>query len=198
MKKQLSMVIRIISIPPIMISALITLLFVVEPNIFLRHLDLIISYVCLAVIPILAYPLSSLLPAFRVKGREGQRNLALNLSALGYLSAWVYGLISGCSGKLFLIYTTYFLSVLVLLIFNKVIKLRASGHACGISGPIVFACCFLGVKAIVTGISMYFMILWASLVSKRHTFKEFILGTLTCLISFGLSILILLQRGIFT
>jgi hypothetical protein len=149
------------------------------------------SFLCLALIPILAYPLAACIPFLHRKGREGQRNLALVLSALGYTLSWIYGLISACSSKLLLIYTTYFLSVVILLIFNKVIKLRASGHACSITGPIVFACCFLGARAIVTGIILYFIILWASLVSKRHTLKEFTLGTLTCLISFGISCLIL-------
>lgn len=191
MKKNLSILIRVISIPPIMIFALLTILYRSDPGMFLTQRDLVMSLICLALIPALAYPLSALIPALHRKGREGQRTLALFLSAFGYLLAWVYGLISACSSKLFLIYTTYLLSVIILLIFNKVIKLRASGHACSISGPIVFACCFLGTKAVVTSISMYSMILWASLASKRHTLKEFAFGTLTCILAFGISALIL-------
>lgn len=185
------MVIRVVSVPPLMVSALITILYLVEPDIFLAQLDIAISFVCLALIPVLAYPLSVCIPAIHSRGREGQRNLALVLSALGYFSAWIYGLISDCSSKLLLIYTTYFLSIVVLLLFNKAIKLRASGHGCSITGPIIFASCFLGLKAIAANLIFYGMILWASLASKRHTLKEFILGTLTCVIAFGISVLVL-------
>ena len=43
---------------------------------------------------------------------------------------------------------------------------------------------FLGLWGVVVGAVCWVAILWASLVMKRHTFKEFLLGTLTCLVSF--------------
>lgn len=191
MKKKIAEMIRVISIPPVMISALIIILYIARPDIFLTHLDLVMALVCLALFPALAYPLSALIPALKGKKREGQRNLALVLTGLGYSAAFVYGLISRCSNQLLLIFFAYFLSVVLLLFFNKVVKLRASGHACSITGPIFFAYYFLGGKAIIACIALYIMILWASLTLKRHTLKEFILGSLTSMVSFAVSVLIL-------
>ena len=76
-----------------------------------------------------------------------------------------------------------------ILVGNKVFKVRISGHACSVSGPLVYAGYFLGVWAVV-GAACWGVILWASLVMKRHTLKEFIFGTLTCLFSFTVGWLI--------
>ena len=73
---------------------------------------------------------------------------------------------------------------------NKVFHVRVSGHACSVSGPLVYSGYFLGIWGIVVGVVCWGLILWASLVMKRHTFKEFLLGTLTCLVSFTIGWLI--------
>ena len=80
--------------------------------------------------------------------------------------------------------------VIIILISNKVFKVRVSGHACSVSGPLVYSGFFLGVWGIVVGVVCWGLILWASLAMKRHTVKEFLLGTLTCLLSFTVGWLI--------
>jgi hypothetical protein len=54
----------------------------------------------------------------------------------------------------------------------------------------VYSGYFLGIWGIAVGIVCWGAILWASLVMKRHTFREFIFGTLTCLFSFTVGWLI--------
>ena len=58
------------------------------------------------------------------------------------------------------------------------------------SGPLVYSGYFLGIWGIVVGVVCWGAILWASLAMKRHTLKEFILGTVTCLLSFTVGWLI--------
>ena len=186
----LAYIVRIISVPPVMVGILLVLLLTLRDDVFAAPAEFIVSLCGLTVLPILAYPVSVLIPAIRKKGREGQRSLAMYFSTVGYLGVFVYGLIAGVGDGLMHIYAGYLFSVVIILIGNKVFKVRISGHACSVSGPLVYSGYFLGIWGIVVGLVCWFAILWASLVMKRHTLKEFILGTLTCLVSFTVGWLI--------
>lgn len=182
--------VRIISIPPVMVGILIVLLFTLRDDVFATTAEMVISAMGLTVLPILAYPVSAMIPKIRAKGREGQRSLAMYFSTVGYVAVFIYGLIAGVGTGLMHIYAGYLFSVVIILIGNKVFKVRISGHACSVSGPLVYSGYFLGIWGIVVGVVCWGVILWASLVMKRHTFKEFLLGTLTCLVSFTVGWLI--------
>ncbi len=183
--KTLAHIVRIVTVPPVMVAILIVLLFALREDVFASPLEMAVSMLGLTVLPILAYPLSAIIPKIRKKGRDGQRSLAMYLSAVGYLGVYVYGFAAGVSDNLKLVYTGYFLSVVILLVANKLLHVRASGHACSVSGPLVYTAYFLGIWGIIVGALLWGIILWASLAMKRHTVKEFLLGTLTCLVSFG-------------
>lgn len=182
--------VRIISVPPVMVGILIALLYTLRDDVFATTAEMVVSLCGLTILPILAYPLSVLIPPIRRKGREGQRSLAMYLSTLGYVGVFAYGLAAGVGTGLMHIYAGYLFSVVIILIGNKVFKVRISGHACSVSGPLVYSGYFLGIWGIVVGAVCWGVILWASLVMKRHTLKEFILGTLTCLVSFAVGWLI--------
>ncbi|MBQ9151004.1 MAG: hypothetical protein IJX72_02045 [Clostridia bacterium] len=182
--------VRIVCVPPVMVGVLLVLLFTLRDDVFATTAEMVVSMLGLTVLPILAYPVSAIIPTIRKKGREGQRSLAMYLSTVGYVAVFVYGLIAGVGTGLMHIYTGYLLSVIIILIGNKVFKIRISGHACSVSGPTVYSAYFLGIWGIIVGVLCWEAILWASLVMKRHTFKEFILGTLTCLFSFAIGWLI--------
>lgn len=182
--------VRIISIPPVMVGILLVLLFTLRDDIIASTADMVASMLGLTVLPILAYPVSFAVPALRKKGREGQRSLAMYLSTVGYVAVFVYGLIASVGVGLMHIYAGYLFSVVIILVSNKVFKVRVSGHACSVSGPLVYSGYFLGIWGIIVGVVCWGAILWASLVMKRHTFKEFLLGTLTCLVSFTVAWLI--------
>ncbi len=187
--RKLAHIIRIVTIPPVMVAGLLVLLFTLRGDVFANTPEMIVSMSCLAVLPVLAYPLSVIIPAVRRKGRDGQRSLAMYLSAVGYLAVFIYGFAADVGDALKLVYTGYFLSVMIILLCNKVFHVRASGHACSVSGPLVYTAYFLGVWGIVVGAVLWGVILWASLIMKRHTLLEFILGTLTCLVSFGTALI---------
>ncbi len=182
-------IIRVVSVPPVMVAILIVLLFTLRDDVFASTAEMVISLTCLSIVPMLAYPLSVIIPAFKRKGRDGQRSLAMYLSGVSYLAVFIYGFAAGTGNNPKLVYTGYFMSVIILLVANKIFHVRASGHACSVSGPLVYTAYFLGIWGIVVGAFLWGVILWASLYMKRHTLTEFLLGTLTCLVSFGTALI---------
>lgn len=143
---------------------------------FAGPVQLALSLLFLVAVPLLAYPLAALLPLYRKQGREGQRNLAFLLNPLGYLAAVIYGCSADVSRSLLLIYLTYFLSVAVLLIFNKVLRQRASGHACGIAGPLILLIYFIGWMCVLPCAIIFAAVTWSSLYLHRHTPGELTAG----------------------
>lgn len=182
--------VRIVSVPPVMVGILLVLLFTLRGDVFASPAEFIASLAGLTVLPILAYPVSAIVPALRKKGREGQRSLAMYFSTVGYIGVFVYGLVAQVGTGLMHIYAGYLFSVIIILVGNKIFKVRISGHACSVSGPLVYSAYFLGVWGIIVGALCWVAILWASLFMKRHTFREFVFGTLTCLFSFAVGWLI--------
>ena len=183
-------IVRIVSVPPVMVGILLLLLYTLREDVFASRWEFAASWGGLTVLPVLAYPVSAMIPALREKGREGRRSLAMYFSTVGYVAVFVYGLIAGVGTGLMHIYAGYLFSVVIILVGNKVFKVRISGHACSVSGPLVYSGYFLGLWGILVGIVCWIVILWASLVMKRHTFREFVFGTLTCLFSFAVGWLI--------
>lgn len=189
-QEKLAKVIRVITVPPILVAIMLLVLYWRTPYIFGERRNLLMSLLWLGVFPILAYPLQPLLPKWKNRGREGQRNLAFVCSAMGYFVAVIYGLIVGASKELQLVYDTYALSVLILIILNKVCKKKASGHACSITGPLIFLIYFINWKMALICIPIGGMSFWASIKLNRHSPKELFLGSASCIVSFGIAIAI--------
>lgn len=187
---RLAHTVRIVSIPPLMVAAILTVLRFCRPALFPNHSSFWFSQLFLSLLPLLAYPLSYAIPYIRKKGRDGQRSLAMYLSFLGYLSAVLYGCLSRCSVGLRVIHLTYLLSVVLLLVLNKLFRIRASGHACSVSGPILLLFLYVGIVGVVTGIILWSLIFWASIRAKRHTRREYLLGSGIPIVAYVLSALI--------
>ncbi len=187
---KLAHAVRIVSVPPVMVGILLVLLYTLREDVMVTPWEMTASLLGLTILPMLAYPVAFAIPSIRKKGREGQRSLAMYFSTVGYVAVFVYGLVASVGTGLMHIYAGYLFSVVIILISNKVFKVRVSGHACSVSGPLVYSGYFLGIWGIIVGAACWGAILWASLVMKRHTFKEFLLGTLTCLVSFTVGWLI--------
>lgn len=185
MKAKIAKIIRIITVPPIMILGLIIILSSLRTDIFQNNTQIIISILFLGIVPILAYPLQPILPKFKYKGREGQRELAFILNIAGYILAVIIGYFMGVDSNLQFIYNTYLISVILLTIINKGFHIRASGHACSATGPLLFLVYLFGFKAIVPCIIVGALTIWASLTLKRHTKKDIAMGALACILAFG-------------
>ena len=179
MKLKIAKVIRILTLAQLIAVATLCTLFVCDRSFFAnRPALLVLGIIFLGVLPLLAYPLQPIVPGFRGKGREGQRSLAMIFAVLGYVLGCVTNVFMDGTPQLWIIYLEYLLSGVTLLVFNKVFKLRASAHACGIVGPAVMLASFGVWPALAVGAVAYGAALWASLVMKRHTLPQFIGGAL--------------------
>lgn len=186
-KDTIARIIRIVSAPPVMVSTLLIVLNICRPDIFHRTNDVILPFFMLGIVPVLAYLFHFLIPALKEKGREMQRQLAFIFSLIGYTAAFVWALLSNVSPELLTICTTYFLSVILLTFMNKVLKKRASGHACSVVGPLVFFIFFINWKLIFPCIAIAACVFWSSLYLKRHTRYDLLGGVIATLIAFTLS-----------
>ena len=173
--KILTKIIRILTIPPIMAFIMLTTLFVLRPEVFGGPLLYGLAVFFISVFPVLAYPLQPVIPGFKGKGREGQRNLAMWFSVAGYLLGCIVNIFMNASLTLWLVYLVYLFSGLGIFICSKLFHFKASGHACGIMGPIAFLL-YTNIYGALVGIPVYFAALWASVKMKRHTVAQFISG----------------------
>ena len=138
MKNTFAKIIRIISVPPVMITFLLVILNTTRPDIFRNNVEVLTSIILLGIVPVLAYPFQLLSSSLEDRGRIMQRKLAFIFSLIGYSTALLWAILVHTSKELLMICATYFISVVILTFFNKVLKKRASGHACSITGPLVF------------------------------------------------------------
>ncbi len=175
--RKFCMAVRVATVSPFMATALCLYLFFSGAGMIGRGRDLAAALICLAVLPLLAYPLQPLIPRFRDKGRTGQRDLAILFSVAGYLIGLVYAFAAGAGRGMQGLFLTYLLSGALMLLLNGVFKVRASGHACGVAGPWVFLFAAMGWKAL-WALPVYLLSGACSVYMKRHTPREWLLGSL--------------------
>ena len=168
--------IRVITVAPIMALAAMLILWCRLPEIFGGTENLLFAILFLTVLPISAYPLQPFIPKFKDMGRKGQRSLAIVMAVIGYIFGIVYGLAKRVPDGLLLIFMSYLFSGLLILLFNKGLHIRASGHACGVMGPIAYLYYFIGAAALF-GVIIWLAVLWSSLNLRRHKLSDLILGS---------------------
>lgn len=190
-KERIAKIIRVLSVPPIMVSMFILILAFNKSDIFRNPTEIIIMIVLLGFVPALAYVLSSIIPEVKAKGREGQRKLAFITNLLGYSMALLWAIMINVRKELLLICLMYFLSVVLLSICNKGFHFRASGHASSFTGPLILMIYFFGWKVIIPSLIIAALIVWSSIYLKRHTIKELAGGILGNIIAFILSVIII-------
>ena len=193
MKNNFAKIIRIISVPPIMVTFLLVILNTARPDIFRNNVEVLISIILLGIVPVLAYPFQFLSSSLEDKGRIMQRKLAFIFSLIGYATALLWAILVHTSKELLMICSTYFISVVILTFFNKVLKKRASGHACSITGPLVFLIYLVDWKLIFPCLIIATLIFWSSLYLQRHTKTDLFYGVLSNLLAFALSFIIIMR-----
>ncbi|MBR6769357.1 MAG: hypothetical protein IKM34_07720 [Clostridia bacterium] len=182
--KVLAKAIRVITVPPLLIGALLVALYFYPSGVFTSLSSLILSITFLSVIPALSYLVWALIPSLRRKGRASQRKLAFVFSIIGYLGGVVYALVADISRGLTIILFTYFVSVVILTLINKLTIFRASGHGCGVTGPLLLPAYFVNPLWILPSLFGLLMVYLSSLALKRHTLKELVAGSSAALLSF--------------
>lgn len=188
--------VRILTLAPILALIALTILFFVKNQVFsadpadngLRHY--LFTVLFLTVLPLLAYPIQPIVPGFRGKGRDGQRHLAILMAVLGYIGAAIYAFAAKAPAGLRIVSLSYLFSGLLVAIFNKFFHIKASGHACGVAGPVAILVYFCGWWALL-GILLIVPVFWASLRMKRHTLPQLCVGAVLSVVSVLISVLIL-------
>ena len=175
----ISAIFRKIARPPIFAVAFLLILYFTDPAFFGSLWQLSFGIFALGVLPILGYPLQKFIPHFRDKGREGQRSLAMLFCFGGYLLGTVFALITSAPTELLMVYLCYLTCGIGMLVFNKLFHLKASGHACGIMGPVFAMLLYfdLLIPALVGGV-LALAVFASSVVTKEHTGKQLLGGSM--------------------
>ena len=183
-------IIRIITVPPLLALLLITYLYFGATGYFNMPVEAVIMAFCIVICPLIAYPVCFFVPSLRRLGREKERSTAFITTTVGYVFLLPFIFFAGITDKLAIICLTYVLSVVFLLIFNKIIGLRASGHACGVFGPLLVFIYAGGAYMVIPVIILSAMTIWSSLVLGRHSVSELVLSALCSTVAFIVSFLI--------
>ena len=190
---KLALFIRKVTIPPVFAVVLMLSVYFAYPE-SIQSLWYVGSGITfLAILPTLAYPLQKYLPKFKDKGREGQRSLAMLFSFAGYLLGTVLAFLMSAPEIVKLLYVEYLLCGIAMLALNKLFQMKASGHACGLVGP-VFMMLYLRmyIPAAVCA-ALVLPVFASSLKIKRHTFGQLICGSaiplvMLCVLHFPFSL----------
>ena len=126
--EQIAEIIRIVTVPPVITAVLLTVILLFSTNFDFKLIDFLVLLVCLSIIPVCVYPLCRTVPSLKKKGRNGERRLAFVFNIIGYAACFVFGAFSS-NNSITLLATTYFISVIILTVLNKLLHIRASGHA---------------------------------------------------------------------
>ena len=179
-------IIRVITVTPVVTIGMLLTLFVLRPKIFPNMFYLVLTFFFLSVMTLIAYPLQKILPGWKEKGRDGQRMFALYLGTVGYLLGFMINLIIPSTKGLDVIYGIYALSVVILFVFNKLIKIKASGHIGGLTCIMLLFVYFgLYIPAFIVGLIMVPVIV-SSIRMRRHTPKEFLCGAICAVVAINL------------
>lgn len=170
------LIIRKITVPPTFAATLLILGYLIYPEFFGSIWQLVGGLAFICVLPLLAYPLQKYIPHFKDKGRAGQRSLAMIFSAVGYLLGTVIAFITKAPVEYKIICVEYLLCGISMLVLNKIFKLKASGHACGIVGPVLMMIYFRMYIPAVIGALLIIPVFVSSLRTKQHTAWQLIGG----------------------
>lgn len=185
MKEKIAKIIRIITIPPIEAFVMLFILYWVKGIEFGNIKNLMVVILFLTVIPLCAYPIASKVKNKDMR-RSSQRNMAFIFNFASYFVVMLIGYGMGYSKMLQWVLNDYFISVLILTIINKLFKIKASGHACSCMLPYLFLSYYFGGYVIMICLILYLIEFWASIELKRHTIKEFLIGSaIACLVFVG-------------
>jgi len=175
--KGLTKIIRIVTVAPVIAFLMLLTLYLRNAPLFGSRIHFLLAVLFLVIFPLLAYPLQPFIKKYKEKGREGQRALAINFAVAGYVGSCLSALALKAPRSVRVIYLTYLLSGVLILLSNKLLHFRASGHACGVAGPCAILVCF-GEPAGYWGIPILALAWLSSLSMKRHTAAQLLGGTL--------------------
>ena len=192
MKQKIYKFISVISVAPLIAFYVLTALYLHDQAIFGGSLWYILSVVFLTLLPFSAYGLEHLIPSIKKQGRKGERKLAFVMCIAGYVLGAASSLIFNAPQGIKMIFMGYLVSGGILAFFNSILKVKASGHACGIAGPYIVLLYFFGRKVWYL-VFLLILIFWVRKRMGRHSYQELISGTLIGMLGTCLTIAMFLR-----
>ncbi len=180
----ISKAIRIITVAPVCAAFLILILYFKGK--FLSGLHTVFAIIFLSVFPLLSYPVSIFI---KKSDRSSQRKLAIIFSVIGYICGALFCFLSNSTVTEKIIYLTYLFSGTLTGIFSFGFNIKASGHACGVAGPIAALCYFIS-PFYAIGIILLIPVYSSSIILKRHTPLQLLIGTAIPVICLLISVLL--------
>ena len=110
---------------------------------------------------------------------------AFIFSLVGYVMCFAYSFYTA-SEKLKFVFFVYFFTVVLLTVMNKLLHIRASGHAASAISPCVFSGLYAGTWSCLLFGAVFLLSIWSSLYLKRHKPSDITSGV--C--AFGLALLL--------
>jgi len=181
-KYRIAKVISYVTVVPVVAFITILLSFIYRTRCFSSTGWFVYSIIFLTIIPILAYPVHRIVPALRKGGRNSERKLAFIFAVVSYVLGTLLTFVFGAPIIVKKIFMAYLLSGIFLSFVNKGLKIKASGHACGVSGPITLLVNILGIQMIWLFLLMP-VVYWSRINLGRHNIVELILGTFIGIVS---------------
>lgn len=183
--KIFSKIIRVITVAPVWAAIMSSVLYFCTDGGYKNLLHYIMMLVFLTAFPLLPYPIS--LVWQKSERRSKQRSLAIIFSVVGYAAGLLFAIFGHGARCETTVYLSYLLSGCAIALSSFVIKKKASGHTCGISGPIAILCYYVS-PWFVLGALAFVPIVSASLKMKRHTKGQLLAGALIGVVCFFVSL----------
>ena len=183
----ISLIIRFFTLPAVLTGSMAALLWLGGG---LSSREWLVAEICLMLIPLLAYPAGAMGQEKGSARRNRQRTFAMVFSAVGYLLGLCWALGSDASRLCKILFGSYVLSTLVLLLLNKGLHFKASGHACSTTAPLIFLSWQLGAVWVLPCALVVAAVYAASIRLKRHTLPQLTAGSVTSLLAGGFCFLI--------
>ena len=176
--QKIASIFRKIARPPIFAVLFLLTVYVTDAALIGSVFQLAIGILTLGVLPLLGYPMQKFIPHFRDKGREGQRTLAMLFCFAGYLLGTLTALVTHAPKALLMIHLCYLSCGIGMLICNKLFRFKASGHACGITGPVFAMLLYfnLPIPALI-GAVLTALVFASSVKTREHTLPHLLGGT---------------------
>lgn len=193
MTKKIAKIIRVLTTAPVLAVFLCTLLRLLLPGSFASDGHYFAALGFLTAAPLSAYPISCAIPSLRKKGRDGQRNLALVFSLAGYIGGFLFAMLDGGTATEKVMFGTYLISGIGIAVCT-LLHFKASGHACGCSGPIAMLALYANPWFLI-GYALLTPVFWASKKLGRHSTAQLVAGAAIPVLAILLCSVIFLPRG---
>ena len=171
-KLRAAKIIRVVTVPPVFAALLTTILYIAMGDAaFANRFHYAEAVFSLSLLPVVPYALCAVIPALKKRGRKFERTVALIFSVTGYFMGAAFAFFGGG------------VQVEKVMLLSFIFKYRASGHACGVAGPVAMLTAYLG-AAFLPAALLLVPIGISSVRLGRHTVLQVIIGSAVSVISF--------------